>query len=193
MPPLTLPQILFVLSTYGYAIIFPLAIFEGPIVMVLCGFLSSIGIFNPFLAYGVGILGDFVGDTLFYLLGRFGQRSLAKYGPSFGITQERIERAERYFLEKHTKAIRLSKIAHGVGIAGLIAAGVLKIPYGRFLLAAAPITFAQYALFLVIGIFFGHTYIQIGKYFDYFVAIVAITALAAIVLFLILRKSKNGN
>lgn len=192
MPHWTLSQILSILSTYGYAVVFPISIFEGPIVMVLCGFLSSIGIFNPLVAYGIVVFGDFVGDTLFYSLGRFGQKLLALYGPRFGITEERIERAERYFLEKHTRAISLSKIAHGVGIAGLIAAGVLKIPYGRFLLAAAPVTFAQYALFLIIGILFGHAYIQIGKYFDYFVAIVAIAILATITLFFILRK-KNGN
>ncbi|MBI5005419.1 MAG: DedA family protein [Candidatus Lloydbacteria bacterium] len=190
---ITLTQIVSILSQYGYAIVFPLSIFEGPIVAVLSGFLSSLGIFNPFIVYVIVLCGDFVGDTLFYSLGRFGQRPLAKYGPLFGVTQERIERAERYFLEKHTEAISLSKIVHGVGIVGLIVAGALKIPYGRFLLAAAPVTFIQYALFLLIGILFGHAYIQIGAYFDYFVSAITIVVLAVITLFFILRKKKNGN
>ena len=57
------------LLTYRYVILVPLAIIEGPIVTIICGFLVTLKVFNPLLVYVVMVLGDIVGDGWPYYMG----------------------------------------------------------------------------------------------------------------------------
>jgi membrane protein DedA with SNARE-associated domain len=61
----TLSQIINWLEVYKYFVLFPVTIFEGPIITVIAGYLSSLGFLNFYVAYGVIVLGDTVGDILF--------------------------------------------------------------------------------------------------------------------------------
>lgn len=181
--------IITLLLTYKYLILVPIAIAEGPIASVIAGFLVTLGFLNIFLVYVIIVLGDIIGDTAFYYLGYGGKTILNKYGSFLGITQERLEQAKRYFETKHQKAIILSKIIHGVGIAGLVTAGILRIPYRRYIKSCITVTIPQSAVLVLTGVLFGHAYLQIGKYLDYFAATISVVALA-IVAFLFYRYGK---
>ena len=60
------------LHDYGYYVLFPLAVVEGPILAVIAGFLCATGIMNPFLVYLFIVSGDIVGDSVCYFAGRSG-------------------------------------------------------------------------------------------------------------------------
>ena len=188
----TLQQTVALLLTYKYVLLFPLSIIEGPIVTVIGGFLASLHLMNWIIIYLIVIVGDVLGDGLMYSFGRFGGETLKKHGFRVGVTHERLEFAKKYFDEHHHKAIITSKLVHGIGVSGLVAAGVSKIPYLRFMRTCLLISLLQSAFFLIVGIFFGHAYKQIGDYLDYFAATVSLLVLASIFLAWFIRFKKNG-
>jgi membrane protein DedA with SNARE-associated domain len=173
------------LLTYRYIILIPLAIIEGPIVTVLCGFLVTLKVFNPLFVYVIMVLGDIVGDGGIYYIGYSGKRFL-KY---FKVTEEKLEKAKTYFRENHKKAIAMSKLIHGIGFTGLVAAGAIRVPYKKYFKTCALISVIQSFVMLMLGILFGHAYVVIGKYLNYYAAIVSVIALVFIVI-IFLRKYK---
>jgi membrane-associated protein len=175
------------LLTYRYIILIPLSIIEGPIITVVCGFLVTLGFFNPLVVYVVMVLGDIIGDAGIYYIGYKGERFL-KY---FRVTDERLEKAKRYFENNRKKALFASKLAHGIGFTGLIAAGASSVPYKKYFITCGIISVIQSLIMLMIGILFGHAYVLIGKYLDYYAAIVSILVVG-IVLFFVIRKYKIG-
>lgn len=180
------------LLSYKYIILFPLAVIEGPIITVIAGFMSSLNLMNWLDVYVIVILGDVIGDTSIYTFGRLGGEVFKKYGFRIGITQERLETAKEYFTINHNKALIASKLVHGIGVSGLVAAGILKIPYMRFIRTCLVVSLIQSAIFLLVGIFFGHAYKQIGQYFDSYAATISLTVLVVIFLVFFLKIKKNG-
>lgn len=171
------------LLTYKYIILVPLAIVEGPIITVVCGFLVTLGVFNPILVYVVMVLGDIVGDGIIYYVGYSGKRFL-KF---FKITDEKLEKAKIYFRDNHHKAIMMSKFIHGLGIVGLIAAGASHVPYKKYFKTCGLISVIQSLFFMIMGVLFGHAYVVIGKYLNYYAALVSVVVLV-ILLFIVIKK-----
>ena len=166
------------LLTYKYIILIPLAIIEGPIVTVVCGFLVTLKIFNPIAVYIIMVLGDIVGDGMIYYISYSGKRFL-KY---FKVTEERLEQAKKYFHENHKKAIAMSKLVHGIGFVGLVAAGASHVPYKRYFKTCALISSIQSLVMLTLGILFGHAYTVIGKYLNYYAAFISVVVLIGLVI-----------
>lgn len=174
------------LLTYKYWIIIPLAIFEGPMAIIVCGFLVTLGVLNPLFVYLIMVLGDVIGDLFQYYIGYHGKRFL----PYFKITEEKLEKTKIYFNENHKKAVIMSKLVYGVGFTGLIAFGALRIPYKKYFKTAVLVSAVQYAILLVIGILFGHAYAVIEKYLNYYAAVSSIIALV-VLLFVFIGKYKK--
>lgn len=179
------------LLSYKYAILLPLAVVEGPIITVVAGFLVTLGYMDIFLVYIIAVLGDFAGDTILYGVGRWGKNFIHKYGHYIGANKERLEQTKKIFVEKHTKAIVMSKVFHGVGAVGLIVAGVLVVPYHRYIRTCILIALAQSAVFLFVGIIFGHTYLRIAKYLDLYASIVGIVVVVLLILTILYKVFKR--
>lgn len=179
------------LLTYKYWILFPLTIVEGPIVTIISGFLSTIGVMNAFFVFIIVVTGDLVGDSTAYAFGRWGSgKLLQSYGHYIGVTQKKLDNAKKIYATNHKKTIFLSKVLYGIGTVGLIAAGSLKIPFLRYIKTCVLITLAQAVVMLIVGVTFGHLYVQIGKYLDYYAATVSVMVLV-IAGILILRYYKR--
>ncbi len=181
-------QAIYLLLKYKYAILFPLAIFEGPIVTVIAGFLSSTGILNPFLALLIIVPGDITGDSLYYSLGRCGRKGwIYRFSNWLGLTNEKLQSAEAYFSNNPRKAIPLSKVVLGVGVAGLFLAGRSRFPYPKFITICAITSVVQCSAYLCIGYFFGYAYQQINDTLNY-VAIACIAVAVSVILILFIRS-----
>lgn len=184
-------EIIVLLETYKYVILFPLAVIEGPILIIVSGFLVSLGLMNAFIVLPLVIVADVVGDLLHYALGRFGSRFLYAHGHWIGITEEKLTNAKHYFEKHHLKSVASSKLLHGIGFVGLIAAGSLKIPYKRFALTALGVSLVQSSALLVIGVFFGYAYVQIEHYLSYGALILSGVAVAvALCVGIIIHRKK---
>lgn len=181
-------NLVLLISQYGYLILFPLAVIEGPISTIIAGLFVSMGLLNPFIVYVIMITGDIVGDTLCYSVGRWGGKPFFDtIGPYLGVTDTNKEKAKIYFDVHGKKTIVLSKIIHGIGITGLFVAGSLRISYKKYITTCFLITLVQAALFLSIGILFGRAYIQLNKYLNYFSSTTIIIS-AFIVVFIVISK-----
>ena len=184
-------HVLLLITKYKYLILLPIAILEGPFAAIIVGFLASSGIFNIFVVYLVLVCGDMIGDSLYYGLGRWGGKYLIKHGARLGITHEKLENAKKYFTDYHHKALVISKLAYGVGVSGLVAAGVLKVRYKKFMKTCFFIALVQSAFLLLIGFIFGHAYLQIEKYLNIYAKIIGIVALILIGYFIFSKIKKN--
>lgn len=184
-------HLIFLLETYKYWILLPLAIIEGPLLAIIVGFLITLSIFNPLIAFFILVLGDVIGDMLMYLLGRWGGKPiLSKFGRFLGVTEQKLNDARVFFSDRHTKAVVLSKLIHGVGFVGLITAGILRVSYRKFALTCLSLSIAQVTLMLILGVLFGHAYTLLGNYLGYYATGVSIAAVL-IVIVIIFLKIKN--
>lgn len=178
--------IFFLLLTYRYPILFPLAIVEGPILAVIAGFFCTQGYLNLFIVYPIIVLGDVTGDTIVYMSGRWGIPGfLKKILYKIGLTPQNMQKARLYFDSNPKKSISLSKIALGIGIAGIYLAGNARIRYPLFLRISLVTSAIQYVVYLGIGLLFGSAYKQISHYLNVFAA-AAIIALLSVILFYII-------
>lgn len=193
----SLSQIIQVLLHFRYLVLFPLVVFEGPIVTVLAGFLTSLGYFNFALVLLLIIVADLVGDLLHYAIGRWGRQKkiIERWGKYFGATNENVLRLEKHFKNHKAKTLAAGKMFHGVGGAILIAAGAARVPVGEFMLYSLFLTLPKSLALLAIGYFFGEAYEKINTYLGY----VAITSLGIALLTMIIyyfyffKKNRGEN
>ncbi len=182
------------LTSYKYVALFPLAVIEGPIITVIAGFFSSLGFINFFLAYLIIVTGDLAGDILHYVLGRFGGRKfIDRWGRYLGVGERQVESLEKQFAKRGSKLLFIGKMSHGVGGAFLVAAGIIKMPFDKFMLSNLLATLVKSMILLLIGFYFGQAYVTIGSYLEK----ITVIAIGAVVVFLLiyffyLRKRANN-
>ena len=164
----TFAQIIAWLTQYKYIVLLPVSIVEGPIVTILGGFLSSQGYLNIFAVYALVILGDLIGDSMYYAAGRFGGKPfINRWGRYIGIKPHNIEKLERHF-EKHSgKTMIIGKLSHAIGSVFLAAAGLVKMPFGRFLWFNFIATVPKSLVWLLVGFYFGQAYAEFGQVLNY--------------------------
>jgi membrane protein DedA with SNARE-associated domain len=173
------------LVTYRYVLIIPITVIEGPIVMVLCGFLLRFGTFDLIPLYVILIISDLVGDIGWYCVGRFwGLSFIKRFGKFFSITEKTLEKATALFHKHHNKILFISKITMGFGFAlvTLITAGMAKVPFKKYLAFNVAGQFVWTAALLGIGYSFGNIYTSIDKGFRD-VALVALIIIALAIVY----------
>jgi membrane protein DedA with SNARE-associated domain len=185
----TLSGLVLLLTKYKYLLLFPLAIIEGPIITVIAGFFVTLGLLNPVLVYVVVVFGDMVGDSFLYMVGRGGGTAVRKIFRR-PVNTEKLEKAKKYFDANRDKALIMSKIVHGLGISGLVAAGSLRISYRKFFVTCTLVSMVQSGILLLVGILFGHAYKQINQYLGYFGIVTLIVGVLIIVFFIIRYKTR---
>ena len=118
-----------ILEHYKYWLVFPIAVFEGPIISIISGFLVYSTKFSLFIIYPLLVFADLVGDTLYYLIGRYGGRSEAfkKFGSYLGYNEENEKYLEEHFMNHSGKTLLLAKFSHGIGGTVQITAGIAKM------------------------------------------------------------------
>lgn len=184
--PIPLDVLYDLLLQWGYVLFFPIMVIEGPIVTVLGGFLVSLGYFNFWLVYILCILGDLVGDTLYYAFGRWGGRKFVlRWGKYLRLNLKYIEHLETHFHKHGGKTLFLGKVAQVVGAAFLIAAGMAKMKYSRFMLVNLGLTIIKSFILLLVGYYFGRSYKNINSYLD---IASLLTLVVGLLIFFFLRK-----
>jgi membrane protein DedA with SNARE-associated domain len=159
-----LHNIILWLESSKYILIFIGTIFEGPVVMMVSGFLYGLGKFDFLPMYLALVFGDFVADILWYCVGRFGTRDvLFKYGHFLSITPEILEKVENKFNKYHEKILIISKLTMGMGFAFivLIVAGIFKVPFKSYVILNLIGGFIWTAIIVAIGYFLGNIFLMI--------------------------------
>ena len=159
---------------------------------MIAGFLCTTQFLNPLIVFPIIVTGDIIGDSLFYMLGRFGVPGfLKKIIKRLGFKSENINRVRSYFDTNPVRTISLSKITLGIGFAGIYLAGNAKIPYRKFILICLLTSALQYIVYLGIGLLFGSAYKQISHYLDFATALIIVTGLTILIFVFIKSKRKK--
>jgi membrane protein DedA with SNARE-associated domain len=145
-----------ILRDYGLWLLLPLAILEGPVVSVLAGWFSAMGLFNPWAAFAVMLLGDLLGDVLFYLIGRRGMAFLSRgWRRRLGLSAARVGAMARHFRDHGVKTLVIAKLTHAAGAVALVAAGAARMPLLPFVLANLASALPKVAALMALGWVFG--------------------------------------
>lgn len=173
-------QITALLSGHPYVALLPLAVVEGPIVTFACGVLISIGKLNPLLAFGIVVAGDLIGDAILYSLGRWGGRRVLSFFGSHPRLAARVHELEGQLLRKAGRALIIGKLTHSVGAAVLLAAGVIRMPLGRFLAVSLGSTLLKSFVLLVAGYWIGSSYQLVLDYSSYLIGFSVVLGIAGL-------------
>lgn len=185
----SLDHILVVLEHYKYILIFPIMIIEGPIITVISGFLAYLGFLNVFITYPLLVVGDLIGDCLYYGIGTYsGHYSWMRKTRTYLGYDEKSEAFLKNHFETHpTKTLWIAKISHGFGIPVQITAGISKMNLFKYVSIELIGTMVKTLILFVVGFCLGSSYAKIDGYFD-IVAFVSTSIIILLLLWLILRK-----
>ena len=173
------------LTQYGYFILLPIAILEGPIVTVLAGYFVFLGYFNFWLVYLIAILGDLIGDVLLFSLGRWGLNAMSdRFKRFIGITPERLGRFQNLFARRSGETLLIGKLSHSAGFMVLIGAGVAKMKFSRFIWYNLLGTLPKTMLFLMLGFYFGTAIHNISGQLDRIFAVLFIILIVCALTFM---------
>lgn len=175
------------LNAYGYWILFPLVVIEGPLVTIVAGFLASLHVFNVFLAYAVIVAADLTGDVLYYCAGRWWlNRAFNKTLALFSLSKSRVEKIELALKKNRGKVLFFGKLSHVVGVVILFAAGHAEVPFVDFLWYNFLATLPKSLVLLLVGYYFGSSISNFNRYLDFTVlGLVAFTAIFLVAYFVI--------
>ncbi len=125
-------------DAYGYWVVFFGTLFEntlllgliipGVIVVLLAGISAQDGAMNPYYAIALGIIGTIIGDTLSYLMGRFGWTRIGKGEQARAFA----EKVREPLLRRGIFFVLVYHFAGYTRIVGPAAAGLLGMPYRRW-------------------------------------------------------------
>ena len=162
---MTEAEIGMLVRAYGLMIIAPLAVLEGPVVAVVSGYLGKLGLLAMPQTFAVLVLGDLLGDMVLYGIGRRGRaRVTLPWLARFGVTRRRLARVLRAFRAKGGRILILGKLTHSAGFAVLLAAGMARMPFARFLGLSVLATLPKVAVLLGLGWVFGAVADRVGHW-----------------------------
>lgn len=156
---MTLAGILAFLDSSRYVILFFACFFEGTIAMLTSGAMLALGLVSFWPLFIVLLAADISSDMCWYALGRFGTRALAEHwGRLLGVTAAHLARLDDLFSRYDGRILFLSKLTMGFGlaIATLIAAGMARVPFHRFIAANTAGAVVWVFLLIAAGFYWGN-------------------------------------
>lgn len=140
------------IEQYGLIAVFLGCLAEGESAAILGGFFAHQQVFVPWQTFAAAFLGAFIGDTLFFILGR----SFADHARVARLRKRPGFSHATRLVTAHPNIFVLSnRYIYGMRIAGGIAAGLSGIAVSRFVMLNAVSAMVWAALFSTIGYVFG--------------------------------------
>ena len=162
MPETLIPLVIH----YTYALLFVLAVFEGPVIILFSGFILKMGVISLVPAAIVLGIGDLLGDAFWYGIGRrFGRGFIDRFGTYVSLTEKHLQTAEKALLRYHERIFLTTKTTSGFGLtpALILTAGMARVPFRKFIGVNALGEIGRLLIYLSIGYFFGHLYALIDS------------------------------
>ncbi len=179
---------------YGYFVMLPLMIIEGPVATIIAATLAALGAFNVFIVLIFSIFGDVVGDVALYSLGyKWGMGFVRRVGKYIGITEKLVLKMEKYFENHGGKTIFAVKSTTGLCWAAFSAAGIVKMNFRKFI-AYSILGGVVWSSFLVaMGYFYGYLWKEISQYINWIGWVIGGVTAASYMLIILFKKKKLKN
>ena len=162
-------------------------------VVISAGVASSLGELEPWRALLSCLVGALLGDCLMYYIGFHFGRSVLREHPWWArfVKPEREQKMEEMIRAHGLKVFFLARFLVGLRSPVYLTAGILRVPFRRFLLVDA------FSATVVIGLFFGLSY-QYGEHIhkwlrrgQYSLTIIVVGAILAAVGYFFWRRRKR--
>jgi membrane protein DedA with SNARE-associated domain len=139
-----------------------------------------------------GVIGDSLGASIAYGIGRFGRAELLeRHGGKLHVSERRLELANRWFDRYGSPVMFVSRLIPFVRAVFPYAAGVAKMPYWRMLLFATLGSIVWITGFAVLGREVGSNWTHWRHNLEY-VDYAAAALLVAVIVYLIVRRVRGG-
>jgi membrane protein DedA with SNARE-associated domain len=165
---------------------------EVPI--VAAGIASSVGTLHPGWAFLSCVVGALAGDSVLYWIGYHFGHSLVTRHPRFAhlLHADREARIEQMIRRHEIKVFFLSRFMVGVRAPVYLAAGVLRVPFHRFLLIDAVCATSVVGLFYWLSYAYGNRLTNLIRQSEiWLTATVALVVCAAVCFFLWKRRRRK--
>lgn len=121
------------LGVWSYVLLALLVATEGPVSTLLGAAAAAAGILDIRIVFLAAFLGNVLGDCLWYSVGYANNlQSIYRWGRWLGLQSHHLDRLEMEMHTHATKLIALSKLAIGLIIPTLVAAGLARVPWKRW-------------------------------------------------------------
>lgn len=192
------------LSAAGYPGVFVLMAIEGfgipipsELTMPFSGFLSSSAGANKFVlpaAVVIGTAGEVAGGVVAYFVGYFGGRpAIRRYGRFVLISDEELEKGESWFGRYGDWIVLVTRLLPAVRSFIAFPAGVVRMPFWRFLAYSAVGSLVWCAVLAIVGHSLGQHWASVStglRRYDVLI-VVLIVALIAFALFQRLKHHRR--
>jgi membrane protein DedA with SNARE-associated domain len=122
------------LGPWSYLLLMVLVLIEGPIATLLGAFAASAGLMRPGLVFVSAAAANLTADTLWYSLGYMGKTDwLVKYGRVIRLRQVHIDLLKEQLRVHASRILLLGKLTLSFAVPVLIAAGMARVPWRRYL------------------------------------------------------------
>ena len=160
--------------------------------MLFAGFNVFQGHLSLFGIIVFGVLGDVLGASIAYAIGYFGSRELfERQGGRLHMSAERLDRTHAWFERYGAPVIFVSRLIPVVRAAFPYAAGVARMPYGRFATLATLGSIVWISAIGVLGRAVGSSW-QSWRHNLQYVDYVGAAALVAAIAYLVVRRTRGG-
>jgi membrane protein DedA with SNARE-associated domain len=160
--------------------------------MLFAGFNVFQGHLSLFGIIVFGVLGDVLGASIAYAIGYFGSRELfERQGGRLHMSAERLDRTHAWFERYGAPVIFVSRLIPVVRAAFPYAAGVARMPYGRFAALATLGSIVWISALGILGRAVGSSW-QSWRHNLQYVDYVGAAALVAAIAYLVVRRTRGG-
>lgn len=185
-----------IISTLGYPGLVAIMVLENvfppipsEVVLPFAGHLSSLGIFNFWLVVLSGMIGSIGGAEILYAIGFYGnerviKRLIRRFGRWALITEDDLEKAERWFKKHGPKAVFMARLVPVVRSLISVPAGIAKMPQGSFLFYTALGTTLWSFILACLGKILGENWRMISRWVNNYEQVTLVAITFAIIIFI---------
>lgn len=189
------------LDRYGYAAVVVLVGLEGlgiplpgQLILIAAGVYAGMDQFNIVVVLLLGLLAAIGGDNVGYAIGRYGGRELVqRFGRYVFLTDKRLAATERFFDRRGPIVVLIGRFVDGLRQASGIAAGLARMGWQRYLAYNAAGSIVWVGVWVFTGYLAGShidaIYHGVVRYQKFFLAAVAVIAVALIARWVVKRRS----
>lgn len=181
---------------YKYLALSGVALVEGPIASLACGFLVRLGYISLLPVLLILNAGDLISDTIYFFIVRKGnaEKYIRKYAGRFRFISNNYDKLDNLWEKHGMLTMFLAKFAYGLTVPIIVSAALSKINYRKYMAYVVPATIVRYSVYIGLGYLLAGSYRDAEKYIYWSILYVPILILS----FVFARKyilrfiQKNG-
>ena len=140
-------------GVWSYVLLALLVATEGPLSTLIGAAAAAAGYLDVRWVFVVTAIGNIMGDTIWYSVGSLGKSDIVlRHGAWLGIRHRHLDRLEAEMQAHAVKLIIFAKIAYGLIVPTLLAAGMARVPWRRWF----PVVFAVETLWSIVLVWVGY-------------------------------------